>query len=274
MPQYAAHDISANRLTQTRGAVHWATQALSATQDTLLPKTPDDAQSNLAWDDCRGLVGRPLPDGSMLGLRLVEPAVLLLRDGAVIESFALPGQTIDALFQWINQTVPGLGEARTATPPDYDMPDHPYGTSSAVFEPDADALAYLAQALSTGHNTLARFADDHDTVDPPRLWPHHFDFGALWLPSANSDAQNGPSIGLGFAPGDAGVDTPYFYVNPYGLPDNHHQPPDLTRIADAEPAPSWTGVILRAPAALDTDAAHRFLNAAVDAYAKRIREVA
>ena len=48
-----------------------------------------------------------------------------------------------------------------------------------------------------------------------RIWPHHFDIGALITLSA--DGQQ--SIGLGMTPGDTHFDQPYFYCSPYPAPE-------------------------------------------------------
>ncbi|MEM6751101.1 MAG: DUF5996 family protein, partial [Planctomycetota bacterium] len=230
----------AQRHMQMRNAVHWTAQVLAATQDALLTHAADDSHAALSWDPCRGIAGQPLPDGSQLTLRLVEPAILHLAGGQVASSFSLDGQSLSAAFDWVNQAVPGLGASRQASPRNYDMPAHPFGVSGARFQNDPDALAQLTQALGDAHQTLQRFASDQPHTTALWLWPHHFDLGLLWLPSPAADPQKDPSLGLGFSLGDAAIQHPYYYANPYGITDA-----PLASLALGEDAPSWRGHVLR-----------------------------
>ena len=45
-----------------------------------------------------------------------------------------------------------------------------------------------------------------------RVWPHHFDLGALLKLTAEKPDH---MLGLGLSPGDTGIDMPYFYCSPY-----------------------------------------------------------
>ena len=53
------------------------------------------------------------------------------------------------------------------------------------------------------------------TLSEPRIWPHHFDLGAL-MPLTDDGKR---TIGVGFSPGDASFDQPYFYCSPYPAPE-------------------------------------------------------
>ena len=55
-------------------------------------------------------------------------------------------------------------------------------------------------------------ASREPAMSDARIWPHHFDLGAL-LPIGD-----GRAIGLGLSPGDGAYDEPYFYTSPYPVP--------------------------------------------------------
>src|SRR3977135_1123964 len=67
-------------LRAARIQAHHAAQWLARTARAYIPPRPDDAHTNLGWDDALGgLVTHPLPDGAPLGPRPPDPTPLPLQ---------------------------------------------------------------------------------------------------------------------------------------------------------------------------------------------------
>jgi hypothetical protein len=73
------------------------------------------------------------------------------------------------------------------------------------------------------------------------VWPHHFDLASLVTLSGSG--EHATTIGLGFSPGDAGIDEPYFYVTPWPAPEAATLPALTIGRWNTE---GWTGAVLRA----------------------------
>lgn len=86
-------------------------------------------------------------------------------------------------------------------------------TGEAPFEIERAQAACYWQALAAVFAALAGFRDrlqGHRT--PLALWPHHFDLGFVWFPTAQTDERSAPQIAYGFAPSSPGLDRPYIYA--------------------------------------------------------------
>jgi len=250
-------------LTDARLQLHHAAQAVSAAADARLDRRDDDSQSNLGYAaSLPGVVTHPLPDGRVFGLRLSNASLVVLDDGVRLDHhLPIDGKTLDELLAWVNAR---LADGPKAEFRGYDMPDHPVARGDQLDLPDAEQLAALHAWTALGHDALTRAIADRPHAGPPRLWPHHFDLGAIVLLQPGDDPAQSKSIGVGMSLGDASYDQPYFYVNPYGLPDDA---PDLPWVPDAEPAAGWTGLVLTGERIVDRgdlSMVDRFLERAIE----------
>ncbi|MCA8953078.1 MAG: hypothetical protein KDE27_26435 [Planctomycetes bacterium] len=206
--------IPPDSLTSARLQLHYGAYVLGSTAHSVLPPVEDDSHTNLGFEPAfRSLATRDLPTSHRLHLD-IETFTLVLRDGdRSVASRPLAGETVDGALAWIAVTL-SRPVARREYP---DFPASPLATDGAFAKPPAAELAELAAWFG---NAQALF----DSVSAPsRVWPHHFDLGAL-LPLSDDGAV---SIGLGLSPGDGFFDQPYFYCSPYPAPDDASALPPL-----------------------------------------------
>lgn len=83
---------------------------------------------------------------------------------------------------------------------------------------------------------------------PVQLWPHHFDLAVEWFSGREADVPEGEEggdeqIGFGFATGDEGIESAYFYANPWPFPDGITDTPLPT--GSHWFTDSWRGGLLR-----------------------------
>lgn len=92
---------------------------------------------------------------------------------------------------------------------------------------DKTAAERLWQALSQIDAVFKQFKGElREETGPVQLWPHHVDLAMLWfsgrlVPGVDpADEENaGEQMNFGFAPGDAGIAEPYFYITAYPAPE-------------------------------------------------------
>jgi hypothetical protein len=206
----------------TRLQVHWAAQAVAA--------LAADPEASFCWDAEReALTGRDRDSG----LRVRD--LTLLRGDATLP---LTGLTLADAFAFFGRQVER---------PPYDLCDHAVA-HGARFAPDAADLQRLAGLYAKAHRELVHFCDD------VRAWPHHFDIAVLLT------VGEGRTIGVGFSPGDALYDDPYWYVSPYPYPEDREHARELpSGFWNRQP---WFGAVLMADDAADV---REFLRAAVTA---------
>ena len=211
-------------LHDARLELHYATRLLASTAHSMRPHADDDSHTALTLGlDRVSLETQPLdPDG--LTLALVMPALALeWRLGShVTTATALAGMRMQDGHDWLNQTRPS--EAPRIDVRSFpDFPEHALAEEGRFTAQEPVARAQLAAEYSTAEQALADALLGASQASPLRVWPHHFDLGAL-VPLGGAEQ----TIGLGFSPGDESYDEPYYYVSPYPQP---------------EPAalPEWTG---------------------------------
>ncbi|MFT3698691.1 MAG: hypothetical protein QM831_36430 [Kofleriaceae bacterium] len=163
---------------RARIELHYAAQILSACADAWLAKRDDDGHTSMIWES-------PFLQGET-GLSLGTDLLLVHED----KSFSLVGKTLAEGMAWADAQ---LGRPRGAHMRDYDMPPSPL-RSGATF---VGYPSELARAYDAGLAAVSQFAAD------ARVWPHHFDLGAIV-----------DGLGIGLSPGDRYYDEPYFYVTP------------------------------------------------------------
>ena len=260
-------------LADTRVALHWAAQVLSAAADAHLEKQSDDSQSNVSWDAERGaLVGRSLPAGNRVELIFSSGTIAVVgpRQSAQI---GIAGHALDAL---LSKTAAALAEAGESEKPlaarDYDMPESTIAEGSPFPTINETAAAELAGWLSGAQTAIDRLVTevDREVANSIAVWPHHFDLGGIFFLDKESDPHSAPQIGFGFSPGDASYAEPYFYVMPW--PIDADDLPELPGGAHWH-TDGFTGAILTAGTILQQpdadDAASRYLASAV-AHGRRL----
>ena len=86
-------------------------------------------------------------------------------------------------------------------------------TGEAPVEIERTQAGRYWRALSAVFDALAGFRAGLGGFSTPLvLWPHHFDLGFIWFPTAEADERVAPQIAYGFAPASPGLDEPYIYA--------------------------------------------------------------
>lgn len=201
------------------------------------------------------MIGEAAPTG--LAIRLSVPDLTLrLSDGT---SFALVGSTLQQAMMWADDRFGSAGATGKlgVHARDYDMPTSPL-KSGDRFAGHLAELAELERWYSLGLDALTTIATTASRVTPIRIWPHHFDLGAIIHSDAASDDRQ---IGIGMSPGDGSYVEPYLYVTPYPLVASPAYP-DLP--SGAWRREGWPGAVLTGSEIVRGADVHAFMRAAVD----------
>ncbi len=251
-------------LAAARAELHGAAVLLGSVADALLPDCDDDSQSNLGLTDApRGFATHDL-GGAVLALDGAAQTLVWSAGGAP-ERFALPGHTMEQGLAWVTERArQSLGRDLAIPMREYDDMPTIGALDGGRFERAGDAA--LAAFFDWYSNAFALFEGcraEAPALSEVRIWPHHFDLGAL-LPVSPPEAV----IGIGLSPGDDTSPEPYLYCSPYPQPADAETPlPRLEAGAWLRGAP--TTAWLRAEvltAAQDQHAlAERYLRGAIAA---------
>lgn len=191
--------------------MHLAAQYLAAAAISFVPKKADDSHTNLGFlRETGSLSTRPLADsGEVLALNYTDFS-LEWHDQNSRASLALEGQTHHDVLNWINRN---LSNSKIEKPYTYQFHyDLPYQiTSDFTFCLDAKRLQELMDLRTLADSMIQSFLSDHQLSSQIRIWPHHFDTGAL----AQLGGDTGLSVGLGLATPDTMLDDHYFYISGY-----------------------------------------------------------
>jgi hypothetical protein len=210
--------VAPHQLTSARMQAHHATQWLARAARAYIAALPDDGHTNLGWDAAfGGLITHPQPDGAMLGLRVADLTLVLLDAAGTkpLEALALAGHRDADARDWLGPLAQrrGLDPRKLDDALPYKLPPRPDETYAV----DRDALGELAAWFGNANATLGAIrecvAARGIAAPPVRCWPHHFDLDTLVT------LAPGRTTGIGFEPGDAYYDEPYFYVSIYPAPD-------------------------------------------------------
>ena len=219
-------------LVDARIQLHFAAQHVAAIGAALAVPRPDASHKSFTYDPQRSAVVGVRIDGPppfRAALVLPRLTLQLLGDaGDVLAELPLTGQTDAAVLQWLEAEGERVLGLRREVPPhryDTDFPTHAVGEGAAYSTTSGSpALAeldrYYANTQLLIESVMA--ARDHG---PSRIWPHHFDLAALIAAGKANDGR-ARTVGVGMAPGDAGIEEPYWYVSPWPFPDASRLPKD------------------------------------------------
>ena len=219
-----------NSLTKARLDAHYSAQIPSAVGVSLLDPAPDDSHSNLGWsEDAAALVGRPVPEEKpfQAALRISDLTLLLLDvEGMSVADFPLRGQTLAAGYEWVNDAVAshlGRSASKTISPRPLELPSHSLARDTVIATAGV-ALEELARWYANANALISELTANNPNASEVRCWPHHFDIASLISLDPGGDPETSRSIGVGMTPGDGSYDEPYFYVNPWPVPQGAELP--------------------------------------------------
>jgi hypothetical protein len=200
-------------------AVQWPARAARAN----LRTAADDSHSSLEWDaPLAALVTQSIktPAGEVrIGLRVGGLALIIVRNGAILDVLQLNGKPDQVAGIWIDAKLQALGlRPASGIKLPYGMPDHAVtkGARYDLYMQERE-LGELARWFGGGSAVLedvkARLAEVRPGPSPVRCWPHHFDIATRVCldPGAPDKAR---SIGVGLSPGDEYYAQPYAYISP------------------------------------------------------------
>jgi hypothetical protein len=273
-PWRFSKNVDRAALTEARLQAHYAAQWLARAARAYVVPLPDDRHTNLGWNDAiGGLTTHPLPQGTVLGLSIAD-LTLIVGEGAGLtasRAIVLPGRRDVDVRQRLGEQLSarGFDAGLLDRPPPYQMPAHPIGGGAPYRAVGLEAalaalVAWYASADQilgeTRQGILARGLD----APPLRCWPHHFDLDSL---VGFGSGEHASSVGLGFCPGDAYYDQPYFYVSCY-------PPPDVASLPSLPPVGHWhTHHFTAAVATADRIVAAPDQRAATEAYLRAATDI-
>ncbi len=242
--------VPPSRLRSARLQAHWAAQVLSAAGETFLEPTPDTSHTAMTWDAKQGaFVGRTLPGTRpcRVALRVADLTLLLVGEGeSPVAELALPGHTLAEAYRFIAESVRAHTRAAQPRPlvhPGYELEPHPLA-QAGHFERDA-GLPELARWVANAEPALRRLERETPSAGELLCWPHHFDLATLITVEMDRAGDPVRTIGVGFSPGDAFIEPPYWYVN--HVPRTERS--ELPGLAEGEwYTEGWIGAVLRGDA--------------------------
>ncbi len=206
--------VSPRTLKPERLQLHYGARLLASVAHSLLKHEDDDSHTNLGLDasGIRLATHSIGTDEHAIVLNIASLALRWTVAGVPRATKLLAGSTMEQAYGWLNETrPPGSQEIEERTFPDF--PEHPLGDGARFGVGDEARRVQLGRYFALGQAMMDRLAERDAGVSSRRVWPHHFDIGALIAISSG-----GTSIGIGLSPGDDYYDEPYFYMSPYPAP--------------------------------------------------------
>ena len=207
-------------LPDDRLQLHHAVQLLSAFGQTYLEVRPDDRHRSMSWDSRqRSFSTDPTPEGLWLVLRVPDLAVSLMGSGDEHLVLSFGGRTLEEAREWLEIAVAEVlgSERRALGRREYEVPEHPVGEQTP-FGPTPEGLLELSRWYSDASRLLSELRDETPGTSEIRVWPHHFDIGAVIAVAPARGGSDARTVGVGLSPGDGMSGEPYFYVNIWPRP--------------------------------------------------------
>lgn len=198
-------------LAAERLQLHYGAWVLASVAHSLLEHEDDDSHTNLGIEGPGELLAtRHLRPGSAerCGLRFEDLTLVWLRGDRQIAALPLPGASFADALAWADDVARrerGRGVQRREFP---DFPASELGAGGTFQRGDPVARAEIGRWYANGLAAFEELRAREARLSPSRVWPHHFDLGALLALGA------GVSVELGLSPGDDSIAEPYFYCTP------------------------------------------------------------
>ena len=189
--------------------IHLAAQYLAAASISFLQKQADDSHSNLGYStDQNQVYTKPLnTSGDYLALDLSNFSLKWVTASESI-GFLLDGKSHAQVLEWLRPVseVHVIGKA-------YQYNFHyslPYPISEThVFKINEEALKLEMELRSLANTVLSIILAEYAMESEIRIWPHHFDTGAI----AKLPGSANVTLGMGLAIPDKLSDHYYFYIS-------------------------------------------------------------
>ncbi|MBN2470893.1 MAG: hypothetical protein JXN59_09225 [Anaerolineae bacterium] len=217
----------------TRTTLHQIIQVMGAVRREVASPQPNWVHLGLRpWE--QGITTGPLPLGELI--LNAEDATLTYHDDTHTRIINLAEHTQSSLVTVVEDLLTEVGH-RLAL-------DKDKLTGEALLRYDRQQGRDYAVVLNFAWAQLAALRETlPDYQTEPVLWPHGFDAAFLWFLSEDqADEERDPHIGIGFSPGTADLERPYFYLYAWPLHKGLETPtlPLPARWHNA----GWTGVVI------------------------------
>jgi hypothetical protein len=195
-------------------ALHIASQYLAMAGKSFLPPQADDSHTNLGWETPR-LHSRPLTEdsGPRLALDLETYSLCFISEsGEVLSSHGLAGHTHSHMLEWVRGQASELGLGRGYSfHLHYELPYVGELVNYSFPEADQSELKRMINMRQEVDAALRSLGQEFNWTFDIRIWPHHFDTGALL---AQFEGENMiRSIGFGLAIPDTMCNDFYLYTS-------------------------------------------------------------
>lgn len=244
-----------------RITMHLVAQYLATAAISFIQKREDDSHTNLGWIN-HTLETHEFPNGDKLGLNYENFALEWTTYNGNKQYLLLNNKTHKEIKDWISDMSATNGiEKPYKYKLHYELPyDEITDTTSFKLTNQEDLNVLINQrdlAQQVLDSILKSNADDSSI----RIWPHHFDTGAIMTVNKKH------SVGLGMAIPDELINDFYFYVSGY----NGHDSIKLQSVKDLKHGSyydnGWKGFALPVKG-IDKDTAISFCQEAISKYAE------
>ncbi len=192
-------------------SIHLAAQYLAAAGISFVKKREDDSHTNLGYSIEKGQIFTwPLTNADdLLVLDLNDFSLNWVSDHSS-DKLSLEHRTHEDVLKWLTEKA-----VQTGLPMDYKYGFHydlPYKISNSyTFQIATETLDRERQLRSLAQEVIHTILDEYGMRSDVRIWPHHFDTGALGpLPSRPE-----MTLGMGLAIPDSMENSHYFYLSGY-----------------------------------------------------------
>jgi hypothetical protein len=209
--------INLTDLRETRKGLHQAVQIVSAFPRNLLSHDATDGTASLTWNPrISGLESLPFSttQGAVKVVLSFNSCSLQLHlNNIVKDSFVMKHHSLNQGLQWLKTKASQIGidpyKINLELPYEIEQYDH-----DQLLKVN-DAALQVYRALYHNSHLLLKclVVEKWEEAFDIRCWPHHFDLATLIPLEKNEEGDILKSIGVGFSPGDEGIEEPYFYAN-------------------------------------------------------------
>jgi hypothetical protein len=234
-------------LAAARDTLHQAAQLVAGAGASLLAPVDDDSHTALRVEGMQ-----------LVGHRAALHVVTFVLE-AEDRDLALDGRTLAEGERFLSEVF----GAPVTRPRHYELPPHPAAEGAPLTAPAREDRAQLAAWYATMQRLLTALAAREPHATPVRLWPHHFDLATLLVLDPDLGSEAGRTVGVGFSPGDAGIDEPYVYVNVHPRPEA----PELPALGHGGRwhTEGWLGAVLPGSSIESAEGAEAQIQAFMDA---------
>ena len=213
-------------LKEARIQAHYAVNVLAAAGAALIPERSDYSHTALRYHSgLDALVGEYFPDRQLCAAFIFADFSLALLDEkqSILARQNLYGNNLQKAFDWLAAALEKHGQ--TVGPlqlPEYpDFPEHALADNAEFDAHCQSGVDLLAAYYANTASILQEIQSQEPGASPVTVWPHHFDMATLIQvrPPSQAGGEDGKSVGVGFSPGDASNERPYWYVTPWPYPD-------------------------------------------------------